>query len=92
MIITSSQCMSFTPNSNGGEYKHLLTIDEMPSHSHNITLPVSTNWSGNGGSAYQLNNATTDNITKNYIKTTGNSNSHNNVQPYIVVFFWRRLK
>ena len=90
MITTSSQCMSFTLNSNGGEYKHLLTIDEMPSHSHNITLPVSTNWSGNGGEAYQLNNRTTDRITKDYIKTTGNSNSHNNVQPYIVVFFWRR--
>lgn len=85
-----STSMSFTPNSNGGEYKHLLTIDEMPSHSHNITLPVSTNWSGNGGQAYQLNNRTTDIITKDYIKTTGNSNSHNNVQPYIVVFFWRR--
>ena len=87
-----STSMSFTTDSHGGEYKHLLTIDEMPSHSHNITLPVSTNWSGNGGSAYQLNNTTTDNITTNYIKTTGNSNSHNNVQPYIVVFFWRRLK
>ena len=87
-----STSMSFTTDSHGGEYKHLLTIDEMPSHSHNITLPVSTNWSGNGGSAYQLNNTMTDNITMNYIKTTGNSNSHNNVQPYIVVFFWRRLK
>ena len=90
MTITNSQCMSFTTDSHGGEYKHLLTIDEMPSHSHNITLPVSTNWSGNGGGAYQLNNRTTDRITKDYIKTTGNSNSHNNVQPYIVVFFWRR--
>ena len=34
--------MSFTANSTGGEYKHKLTIDEMPSHKHAVYIQNST--------------------------------------------------
>ena len=82
--------MTFTTNSSGGEYKHKLTVDEMPSHKHDIQMSVSTNWTGNGGNAFQLNNQATANCIYDYIKDTGGDASHNNVQPYITVFFWRR--
>ena len=82
--------MTFTSSNTGGEYNHKLTINEMPSHTHEIQIPTSTNWTGNGGSAFQLNNQTTLRDTYSYIKASGGDQSHNNIQPYIVVYFWRR--
>ena len=82
--------MTFTANNTGGEYKHKLTVNEMPSHKHGIQIPVSTNWTGNGGSAFQLNSQVNTNYIYDYIKDTGGDESHNNIPPYITVFFWRR--
>ena len=84
------QGMTFTPSNTGGEYNHKLTVNEMPSHTHEIQIPTSTNWTGNGGNAFQLNNQTTLRDTYSYIKANGGDQSHNNIQPYIVVYFWRR--
>ena len=85
-----STSMTFTANNTGGEYKHKLTVNEMPSHKHGIQIPVSTNWTGNGGSAFQLNSQVNTNYIYDYIKDTGGDESHNNIPPYITVFFWRR--
>ena len=34
--------MSFTTNSAGGEYKHKLTVDEMPKHKHAVYIQNTT--------------------------------------------------
>lgn len=76
----------------GGEYEHTLTISEMPSHRHNITMPMSTVWNSNGGAGFQLDS--TIEATETYtdkIGFTGGGSSHNNIQPYITVYFWKRI-
>ena len=75
----------------GGEKTHQLTIEEMPSHNHSIKKQVDNN-SGNkisvgSGSAtlfYQLD----DTVKTN---NTGGGQVHNNMQPYITVYMWRRI-
>lgn len=86
-----STSMSFTAKSSGGEYKHKLTVTEMPSHNHTTNIPISTLGLTVGGQAYQLTAKKTDYIkATDYIAYTGGNGRHNNVQPYITVFFWRR--
>lgn len=82
--------MSFTSNNTGGEYNHKLEVDEMPSHVHKLYA--------RGGSTAQVSSPFADNkpITQgsNYygfnVSSAGGNKSHNNIQPYIIVYFWRR--
>lgn len=81
----------FTAGSTGGEYKHKLTVGEMPSHNHSMNIPISTDVLLNGGIAYQLTNKKTDMLRpSDYINTSGGNEYHNNIQPYITVYFWKR--
>lgn len=79
--------MSFTTNSAGGEYKHKLTVDEIPSHNHRYYSPVVQKVAASSsGSTY-------GNYNKQYLIGTdyaGGDASHNNIQPYITVHFWKR--
>lgn len=87
-----STSMSFTTNSSGGEYQHKLTVDEMPSHNHSRD----TYTSGSEATGYGLARGSVgfyDRVMVSGSGDTGNKGgdaSHNNVQPYITVFFWRR--
>jgi hypothetical protein len=71
--------------STGGEEKHKLTVAEMPSHTH----PVPINWSHAG-------NAGSDRATPSGPNTvfdtqaSGGDGAHNNMQPYITCFMWKR--
>lgn len=92
-----STSMSFTANSTGGEYKHKLTVDEMPNHKHAVYIQNTTSnpqvnapkWTvalPNSWKQYASD-------TKLFGPSTGNAGgdaSHNNIQPYITVYFWRR--
>ncbi|MDH0030303.1 MULTISPECIES: hypothetical protein [unclassified Acinetobacter] len=78
-----------TPGATGGEYSHVLTIDEMPAHSH--TLGDSAGTSGTGRTP-DLNSSPPDtmNIT-DAIGMTGGGMAHNNIQPSITVCVWKRI-
>ena len=98
MTITS-KCMSFTAESSGGEYSHRLTVKEMPAHSHPTVKGDRT--SATNGTAKIDNKHSTyqseSEISPGYYWTArtldeGENNKHNNIQPYIVVYFWRRIK
>ena len=89
--------MTYTANSTGGEYthtggeyKHKLTVDEMPSHSHKLyarggqTAQTSSPFAANkpilqGSNSYGFD-----------VSKAGGDGYHNNIPPYITVFFWRR--
>lgn len=90
--------MSFTTNSTGGEYKHKLTIDEMPSHSHAVFIQNTTNnpqtdapkWSIALPNSWKQYTSDTRLFGPNTKKQGGDA-SHNNIQPYITVYFWKRI-
>lgn len=65
-----------------GEYDHKLTINEMPSHDHDL-LPL-----GSSDGTTGVDNGSS-NISRKTGKTGGDQ-AHNNVQPSIVVYFWKR--
>lgn len=81
-----STSMTFTANSTGGEYKHKLTVDEMPSHDHYLS-----GYSNAFGSSYYYNLVGgANNYGSKSTDKNGGDASHNNIQPYITVYFWKR--
>lgn len=77
----------------GGEKAHKLTVNEMPSHTHssNLFLYVNGNSEISGvqpGSAFTPNGLGRSQSSLTY---AGGNGSHNTLQPYEVVSFWRRV-
>lgn len=75
-----------TVEKTGGEKEHTLTVDEMPSHKHDFgqQFAATSNLSGAYG-YYMIAGTQTD-----VIKNTGGNQPHNNLQPYITCYMWKR--
>ena len=101
--LNESETEFSTINKTGGEKTHTLTINEMPSHNHQIG-------SGDGSNGLIIGSAPESNIlvgvNNYYIKydgvgngpstylntyNVGGSSAHNNLQPYITVYMWKRV-
>lgn len=67
----------------GGAKTHTLTTDEMPAHTHSIT----TADSGAGSNKYATGVST---AAAGATGSTGGGSAHNNLQPYITCYFWKR--
>lgn len=95
-----STSISFTSNSTGGEFKHKLVLEEIPNHTHYILDQLADGNIGisgdpGGKSPYTRATERADRTKKYWWGTTypsGGDKAHNNVQPYIVTYFWRRTK
>ena len=74
-----------TIGNTGGEKTHTLTIDEMPSHNHKSTHYL--DWYGGGSKKNVVGGDSNQLSTSN----TGGGQAHNNLQPYEVVSFWKRV-
>lgn len=87
-----------TVEKTGGEKTHSLTTAELAAHTHS-TLPMAaqrghvtltfaaTGFGGSGNSGgYQIANGTSDYPSS----STGNGTGHNNIQPYITCYMWKR--
>jgi hypothetical protein len=74
-----------TVEETGGAKTHTLTTSEIPSHSHSLTV-LATN-TGGGGNVSVGNNPP---INSGSTGSTGGGGSHNNLQPYIVAYMWKR--
>lgn len=79
-----------TVEKTGGEKTHTLTVSEMPSHKHTVEAI------GSGTTQQELtafNVGTTSGID-GYAGTdfTGGGQAHNNLQPYITCYMWKRTE
>lgn len=85
----------------GGEKEHTLTIDEMPSHSHDMD---EESYSGGGYKnkmGIRQDGGGSSHLIPQYAQTTsysiykptytGGGQAHNNIQPYQVVAYWKRV-
>ena len=100
--LNESETEFSTINKTGGEKTHTLTIDEMPSHNHNLGGHTFL-WGENVGTVNIKNaNAEAGATSQNRLYTyqnqygwantlvNGGSQPHNNLQPYITVYMWKR--
>jgi hypothetical protein len=84
---------TYTLNSTGGEASHILTIAEMPVHSH------TSHGIGIATTAYEKNLALRsvdlgeyhDGDTIMRVAETGGGAAHNNIPPYLAVNIWKRI-
>lgn len=77
----------------GGEKSHTLTVNEMPSHSHNGKVNTATDghYSGNYNEVKRYSEAITNTIIETQItNSVGGGAAHNNMPPYTQVSIWRR--
>lgn len=73
----------FTLGDIGGEFEHTLTVDEMPSHSHNLAMANAGN--DRVEEAGYSSGVNQNQATDKAIKSAGGSQPHNNLQPFIVL-------
>lgn len=82
-----------TVEKTGGEKTHTLSLAEMPRHTHDFTYNNS-NTCGFGSYAHGTNDygeqRSDENLGFNNIAYTGGDKAHNNLQPYITCYMWKR--
>ena len=84
--IDSSDTDFDTAEETGGAKTHTLTESEIPSHTHTLSIQGIYQIFGGGGgfrTRYEPGGTTTT-------ASTGGGQPHNNLQPYIVVYMWKR--
>ena len=103
-----STSMSFATNNTGGEYRHSLSEAEMPQHAHYEYIMVKgyEGWPDVDVDQYGVmidytssnyvlpNQKVKATFTNGFVGTghAGENVPHNNIQPYITTFFWRRTQ
>lgn len=81
---------SYTAGDTGGEAEHTLTIDEMPSHNHNLKFYQSAGSIPAGWGVVDNVNQKSE-WQSGMVGLTGNSQPHNNMPPYLAVYVWKRV-
>ena len=78
----------------GGEKTHILTVNEMPKHSHSLPTFYSNPEKENitfADSAFNADKASDGNVSNGgQVISTGGGQAHNNLQPYITCYMWKR--
>ncbi len=93
---------SYAAGAVGGEAEHTLSVNELPSHNHQIT-PIIKNSSGDSmtTNGYTIVHASDNLLAPNqtltastlyggYSGNTGGGQAHNNMPPYLAVYMWKR--
>lgn len=79
-----------TAEETGGAKTHTLTLDEIPSHRHLGGNHTQYGTGGSSGSGLTNHEGTGAAGKRYYTDYQGGDGAHNNVQPYIVVYMWKR--
>ena len=77
----------YSAGSTGGEATHVLTIDEMPSHTH-----IAKGWAAvvDGSGSYKTLGA--EGKSRTYSPDpAGGDQAHNNMPPYLAAYCWKRV-
>jgi len=74
----------------GGAKTHTLTVDEIPYHSHAITNQIGTNGYESNKIVYNYDMGTNGSAKIYNTGGAGGSGAHNNLQPYITCYMWKR--
>lgn len=90
-----------TAGHTGGKKTHTLTPDEIPAHGHGMahthsyTGPNTGSWKVGTGKAHtwctSAGGKTSGGASKTTTDNAGGGLEHNNLQPYIVVYMWKRV-
>lgn len=76
----------------GGEKTHELSINEMPSHTHaNYAKRTNVTINSSGNTIISCHRSNTGASTGDNIGKTGSNAPHNNLQPYITCYMWKRM-
>ena len=94
---TRGEQLEFLINQTGGEYKHALSVEEMPSHNHTLTAVTGTSSQqgvrsvSTGLGATYTNFLTSASSSSKTTSSSGSSSAHNIMQPYIACYMWKRI-
>jgi len=78
-----------TVEETGGSKTHTLTEAEMPSHTHTYKYSDQDQVELIGGTITDISEVDEGGSTRT-TNSTGGGSAHNNLQPYITVYFWKR--
>ena len=82
---------TYTAGKTGGSATHKLTVNEMPSHTHNYQ---SGRWfwgEKEAGGDIINSQSETSYVFSRETTATGGGQAHNNMPPYLVVYAWKRV-
>lgn len=81
---------TYSAGTTGGEATHILTLGEMPSHTHAMLYYIS---SGSQGFGYNYQNKGEKSgavSSSSGVMNAGGGAAHNNMPPYLAVYVWKR--
>lgn len=78
---------NYTAGDTGGAATHTLTVNQLPSHRHQIGQRVTYGTGGGAGAIGYDNSAAT---SYPYTSSVGGGQAHNNMPPYKVYYCWER--
>lgn len=92
LVAKSADTEFDTIGETGGEKTHTLTTTEMPTHSHSITGTLAHIDNGGSNTNPLMGTRANFQAASTYLGTNnaGGGSAHNNLQPYIVVYRYRR--
>lgn len=91
---------SYSVGATGGEASHTLTVEELPSHNHNLRYYSSSGGQGHSAMRVGTSTSASDYVTPNSVKTTstddvivntGGGQAHNNIPPYYALCYIMKI-
>lgn len=86
----------YAAGSTGGEAEHTLTVEEMPSHNHQLKTDIDNEvWNVTWPEWFEYTDGWTQEAGETqapatHTTKTGGGQAHNNMPPYLAVYVWER--
>ena len=79
---------TYANGATGGESEVTLTVEQMPKHNHVVKFDQIWGW---GGTTSLATTSGGPYDSEGFVKDAGGNQPHNNLQPYITVYMWKRI-